>query len=446
MKRVYLYGILAVAVISTAGYFFLAGSNSKDPKFRTDKISRGSVVVQVRATGIINPVQTVQVGSQVSGTISRIYVDYNSHVKKNQVIAEIDSTFLYASVKEAEANLEHNQAQVTEARRTLTRTTELFKKDLVSQADLDAAKTAYESAVAQFKQTEAALDRARVNLRYAIIRAPIDGVVISRDVDVGQTVAASLQTPKLFSIANDLTHMQVEASVDEADIGQIQEGQSVSFTVDAYPDEQFHGKVAQVRLAPITVQNVVTYTVVIEVPNPDLKLRPGMTATVSILADRRDDVLRAPVLAIRFQPPQDILDKMRDQKSTLSVQPEGENRTSRQDSQRLSSDERKSGGDRGRDIGRGTWSGERGDWKGRNGEKTQNKTTRLWVLDENKNLKPMTVSIGLNDNRFVEIQGTDLKEGDEVVIGMLTAETTNLPGSQSNPFAPRMPGGGGRGR
>ena len=186
----------------------------------------------------------------------------------------IDSTFLNASVKEAEANLERTQAQVNESRRNVNRVKGLFEKGLVSQAELDKAQTDFETASAQFKQTQAALDRARVNLRYSVIRAPIDGIVISRDVDVGQTVAASLQAPKLFSIANDLQLMQVEASVDEADIGQISEGQNVTFTVDAYPEDEFHGKVRQVRIAPVTVQNVVTYTVIIEVPNPDLKLRP----------------------------------------------------------------------------------------------------------------------------------------------------------------------------
>src|SRR2546426_3138704 len=328
MKKIYLYIAIAVVALGTVGYFVMSNSNSKDPRYRTDKVSRGNILVQVRATGLINPVQTVEVGSQVSGILSKIYVDFNSKVKKNEVIAEIDPTFLKASVKEAEANVERNQAQVNEAKRNLTRTAALFKKDLVSQADLDAATTTSESAIAQLKQTQAALDRARVNLVYATIRSPIDGVVISRDVDVGQTVAASLQTPKLFSIANDLTQMRVEASVDEADIGQIKEGQRVTFTVDAYPEQQFRGRVSQVRLAAVIVQNVTTYTVVIDVPNPDLKLRPGMTATVSILIDQRQNALRVPVLALRFQPPADVADKFREQApASAAPQDSGKDRT-----------------------------------------------------------------------------------------------------------------------
>ena len=223
-KKLHLYIIVGIVVLGTGGYFLFFNSGSQDIQYRTEKVSRGDVTIQVRATGTINPMRTVLVGSQVSGIIEKIYVDFNSEVKRGQLIAQIDSTSLYASVKQAEANVERTQAQANDAKRNLTRTTELFKKNLVSQADLDAATTAFESSIAQLKQTQAALDQSRVNLRYAIIRAPIDGVVISRDVDVGQTVASSFQTPKMFSIANDLKRMQVEASVDEADIGHLSEG------------------------------------------------------------------------------------------------------------------------------------------------------------------------------------------------------------------------------
>lgn len=309
-KRASLYIVVGIVAFVTVGYFFLKNSGGNDVTYRTERVSRGNVILQVRATGTINPVRTVQVGSQVSGTIAKLYVDFNSVVRAGQIIAQIDSTFLHASVKEAEANLERNQAQVNESKRNLSRITELFKKDLVSQAESDAVQAGYEAAVAQLKQSQAALDRARVNVRYSVIRAPISGVIISRDVDVGQTVAASLQAPKLFMIANDLKRMQVEASVDEADIGQIREGQSATFTVDAYLEDQFRGIVTQVRLASVIVQNVVTYNVIIEVPNPDLKLRPGMTATVSILVDKRENVLRIPVLALRFQPPEEVLESL----------------------------------------------------------------------------------------------------------------------------------------
>jgi HlyD family secretion protein len=465
MKKIYLYALTAIVVLGTLGYLWLSSSASKDPRYRTDKVSRGSVIIQVRATGVINPVKTVQVGSQVSGTIAKINVDFNSEVKKGQVIAEIDPTFLQASVNEALANLEHNKAQVDGLKRTYVRTEELFKKDLVSAADDDAAKTAYEAAEAQLKQTQAALDRAKVNLLYATIRSPIDGVIISREVDVGQTVAASLQTPTLFSIGNDLTRMQVEASVDEADIGQIREGERVTFTVDAYPETQFRGSVSQVRLAPVTVQNVVTYTVVIDVPNPDLKLRPGMTATVSILIDRRDNALRIPTLALRFQPPADAVPKSAEPAATSVGQPDSGKQDASQREGVLGQGGAHRGGQgqpdsarsQGGRSGGGQWraqGGQRGQWGNQTGEGSKDqrpaRKQQVWVLDADKNLKAITVMLGLNDNRYVELTGGDLKEGDEVVIGLSAAETANSSNQQTNPFAPRGPGGpgggGGRGR
>jgi len=436
MKKYFLYIIVAVLILGTAGYFLLWGSKENDLKYRTEKVSRGDITVQVRATGTINPMRTVQVGSQVSGIIEKIYVDYNSQVARGQVIAQIDSTFLYASVKEALANLERNQAQVNEAERSHKRTSELFKKDLVSQADLDAAQTAYESAVAQLKQTQAALDRAKVNLRYAIIRAPIDGVVISRDVDVGQTVAASLQTPKLFSIANDLQHMQVEASVDEADIGQIKTGQQVTFTVDAYPEEQFRGQVAQVRLAPVMVQNVVTYTVIIDVPNPDMKLRPGMTATVSIMIDKRENALRIPTLALRFQPADEASDKSQ-VRAQQADSPQVERRSDRR--------QQGEGGEMRRSTGEGRgYPGMRPGGDEQKGMKQ--KVAKVWIIDQKKNLKPVNITTGLNDNRFIEVTTGEIKEGDEIIIGALSSDVASGSSSAQNPFAPRPMMGGGPGR
>ena len=426
MKNVTLYSAVGLVVVATAGYFLISGSSGKDVKYRTEKVARGSVTLQVRATGSVNPVKTVEVGSQVSGTIARLFVDFNDRVKQGQVVAIIDSTFLYASVKEAQANLEHNQAQLNEAKRSFDRTSGLFSKNLVSQADLDAAETAYESALAQVKQAQASLDRAVVNLRYSVIRAPIDGVVISRDVDVGQTVAASLQAPKLFSIANDLTRMQVQASVDEADIGQVKEGLPVSFTVDAYPDVPFQGSVSQVRLNPVTVQNVVTYTVIVDVANPELKLRPGMTATISIMVARRDDVLRVPTLALRFQPPADVLTQAR-----AVGDSSGNN-----------------------DAVRPTPAGADSGWKGRgrreggsqhmmNGARGQ--LTQVWILASGDKPRRVPVRLGLNDNRYVEVMGGGLKEGDDIIVGTVGVELSNATGSQSNPFQPRMVGGGGGG-
>ncbi|MBM3265303.1 MAG: efflux RND transporter periplasmic adaptor subunit, partial [candidate division Zixibacteria bacterium] len=295
----------AGVVVVAAGGLFAALSREEEvaaSQYRMAKIDRGDITMSVTATGTLKAVQTVQVGSQISGTVAQLYADFNSFVQAGQVVAQIDPTFLQAQVTEAEANLERSQATVSEAKSNLDRVNALLEQKYVSEAELDQRKAAYQSALAGRKQTEAALERARVNLKYATIRTPISGVVISRDVEIGQTVAASLQAPTLFSIANDLSKMQLETNIDEADIGKIQEGQTVTFTVDAYPDNQFEGRVAQIRLAPVTVQNVVTYTVILDVPNPELKLRPGMTANVSILIDQRFGVLRVPSVALRFRP------------------------------------------------------------------------------------------------------------------------------------------------
>lgn len=418
-KKLYLYSTAAGVLLVTAGYFLIWNNNPGELKYRTEKVSRGSIVVQVRATGTINPVRTVQVGSQVSGTIGKIFVDFNSVVKAGQVIAIIDSTFLYASVKEADANLERNQALLNETKRSLTRAKELFSKDLISQAELDAAQTAHEQAVAQFKQAQAALDRARVNLRFSVIRAPIDGVVISRDVDVGQTVAASLQAPQLFVIANDLQNMQVEASVDEADIGQVREEQTATFTVDAYPDQEFRGTVMQVRLAPITLQNVVTYTVIVEVPNPDLKLRPGMTATVSILVDQREDVIRIPTMALRFQPPPEIVEKFQNMEESSIRESQNSDRSRRE--------------------GRGM----RQNRQQTDASERPKQFVQVWTLEGGKTVGSARVQLGLNDNRFVEVLSGGLHEGDEIIVGILSGETGVTTTPQANPFTPRMPGGGG---
>jgi HlyD family secretion protein len=431
MKRIYLYGILVVVILGTGGYFLLSKGSAGDLKYRTDKVSRGNVVVQVRATGTLNPPLTIEIGSQVSGTIAKLFADYNTEVKKGQIVAIIDSTFLYAAVQQAEANVEKNQADLNQAKRSLDREQDLFNKSLVSQADLDAALATDESDLAQVKQSKAALYQTQVNLHFAVIRAPSDGVIIERDVEVGQTVAASLQAPKLFSLATDLKNMQVEASVDEADIGQIKDDQSVTFTVDAYPEQTFTGTVTQVRLDPIITQNVVTYTVIIAVANPDLKLRPGMTATVSILVDRRENVLRVPTLATRFQPPADALDKTTDQ-SMNQQSPQGNQ--PQQDAKMKWRQRNDSSG-----TGQHTANTLPGD-------KPVMKNGRIWVLDVNRNLKPIQLKVGLNDNRYVEISSDILKEGDDIVIGVIASDMASASGNQTNPFQPRMGGGGGGGK
>ena len=347
--------LLAAAAFSYAYFFW-----GKEPavQYRTAKVERGSLFTYVNANGTLNPVITVLVGSQVSGTILKLYADFNSIVKMGQLIAQIDPAIFQAQVSQAKAKVENAKAAflnaqadivtarsnveaskanvlkarvaLEDARRNLNRSLELFSRNLIAASDRDAAQTAYdlasalleaaqaqqnaseaqlesakarlESARAGIKQAEAELELAQVNLDHTKITAPVNGIVISRNVDVGQTVAASLQAPTLFTIAQDLTEMQVETNVSEADIGRVAVGQETSFTVDAYPQTAFKGKVSEIRNAPMTVQNVVTYNVVIKVKNPELKLKPGMTANASILVAHKDHVLKIPNSALRFRP------------------------------------------------------------------------------------------------------------------------------------------------
>jgi HlyD family secretion protein len=313
----YLIAVLLSVLIAVAGYaYWRRGNGEGEGEYVTAAVERGSIASTVTATGTVNPVTTVQVGTYVSGPIKSIYVDYNSPVKKGQLVAKIDPAPFQVKVAEAEANLANARAKVEKDRAdlqfkklTLERNRELLARNLIAQNDLDTAKSNYDQAVAQLdldkagvKQAEASLQEARINIGYTDITSPVDGVVVSRNVDVGQTVAASFQTPTLFLIAQDLTKMQVDTNVSESDIGGVRDGQEASFTVDAYAGRTFHGRVAQVRNAPITVQNVVTYDVVIAVNNPDLALKPGMTATATITTARADDVLKIPLRALRFNP------------------------------------------------------------------------------------------------------------------------------------------------
>lgn len=304
--------------IAAWGY---TGRGESRPDYLTQPVERGVLEQQVSATGTVNPVESVEVGTYVSGPVQEIFVDYNSPVRRGQTVARIDPrTFAVkvrqreADVRTARARVEKDQADATFTQAVLKRTRELFERDLIAAQDVEAAERDYAQARAQLEldraklaQQRAALEEARVNLGYTDIVSPVDGVVVSRNVNVGQTVAASFQTPVLFLIAQDLTKMQVNAAVSEADIGMVQEGQPAVFTVDAYADREFRGRVSQVRNAPQTLQNVVTYDVVITVENADLALKPGMTANVSIVSARRDDVLKVPLLALRFQPPGEAL-------------------------------------------------------------------------------------------------------------------------------------------
>src|SRR5213596_394916 len=301
MKRFFPWFVLVVGLLIIA-FIFRQCRTGGAANYQTATVTRGALTEVVTATGTLNPVVNVQVGSQVSGNIQKLFVDFNSQVKAGQVVAQIDSALFQATVAQAEGDLASAQAARDLAKVNAMRTQDLFARKTSSQADLDQAMANLHQAEANVKIKQGALDKAKADLEHCTITSPIDGVVISRNVDVGQTVAASLQAPVIFQIANDLTKMQIDSNVAEADVGVLEVGQDVDFTVDAFPMRTFHGKVVQVRNAPITVQNVVTYDTVIGVSNPDLKLKPGMTANVSIIIAHKDDVLQIKNAALRYRP------------------------------------------------------------------------------------------------------------------------------------------------
>jgi len=378
-------GILILIVIAVLVF----GQKGNGPEFRTDPVTRGTIQQTVTATGTVNAVTTVLVGTQVSGTIKTLYVDFNSRVKKGQLIAQIDPSTFESQVQQAQANLfsaqanmEKAEAGLVDAKRTFERNKELFSKNLIPRSDLDTADTNFQSnkalvnsAKAQIEQAKASLDYSKQNLAYTKIVSPVNGVVISRNVDVGQTVAASFQTPTLFTIAEDLTKMQIDTNVAESDIGVVKVGQDVEFSVDAYPDTTFKGKVWQIRQAPITVQNVVTYDVVIQVSNKDLKLMPGMTANVSLIITTRQDVLRITNAALRFR---------------FSEKPAGASAST-----------------------------------------AEKKGPVVWVLE---NGKPKRVSLtpGISDGSYTEVVAGDLKEGQQLIVESLRK------GKGPSSTAPRM--------
>lgn len=300
-------GIGIIAVLAIATWMFSGGKKEQTVTFDTAKVEPANIKNSVTATGSVEPVTSVTVGTQVSGIISRLYVDYNTVVKKGQIIAELDKTNLISELNTAKANLSSAQSSLNYESANYNRYATLFKKGLVSADEYESAKLNFEKAKDQVAQSREMAQKAQTNLSYAIITSPIDGVVISKSVEEGQTVAASYATPELFTIAKDLKDMQVVANVDEADIGDVKEGERVSFTVDAYPNDTFEGVVKQVRQEATTTNNVVTYEVVISAPNSELKLKPGLTANVTIYTAERQNVLCVSTKALRFTPTQDLI-------------------------------------------------------------------------------------------------------------------------------------------
>src|SRR5262245_50847376 len=302
LKWIIIAGLLCGGLAGAAWYF--GGDHEDEPDFKTSTVTRGDVIQAVTATGILNPLVNVQVGSQISGRIQKLYADFNSKVKEGAIVAELDPATFKANLLQAQADFANAKASLTTARVNCKRAKEQLKNNLIAEADNDKTMADLQQAEAQVQTRQANVEKAKVDLDRCTITSPIDGVVISRNVDVGQTVAASMNAPVLFIIAKDLSKMQINASVSEADVGAIEEGHDVTFTVDAFRGRQFTGKLTQVRFAAVVVQNVVTYDSIIDVDNPDLKLKPGMTANVSIITSRRNNCLRVPNAALRFRPPE----------------------------------------------------------------------------------------------------------------------------------------------
>jgi len=405
--------IVIVLLLAAAGggvWWFFFHTAAAPVKYRFGKIERGDLRVVVTATGTVQPYLLVQVGTQVTGTIQKLLVDFNSRVKAGDIVAQIDPAPFQtkvdsdkANVARAEADVDRVKASLVQAGKELARAKELQKKELISPSDLDAAVATYDSLVSQVKvseasvaQAKAAMESSLVNLRYTTIKSPIDGIVIARSVDVGQTVAASLSAPTIYIIADDMKKIQVQASVAEADIGRIKEEMEVTFMVDAYRTDRFKGKVSQIRLSPTTVQNVVTYTVMIDALNPGNKLLPGMTANVSFEIAQYTDILKIPNAALRFTPPPDLLPT-----AAPAAPPPAE------------------------------MSGPKPPGSGR--ERRQQQQSRVWIMSP---AGPVAVMVGADatDGSWTRMSKGELTEGQEVIIGII------LEGSDptTNPFAPQM--------
>jgi len=385
---------VGVIILAGTGWFYKRADGKEAPTYRTATIERGSVKSTVSATGTLNAVKTIQVGTQVSGQIAAIYADYNGHVRKGQLLARIDPTLQNQAVEEAQAQLERALATMEQAQGDYTRSKQLYEWKAITASEFSAVQSNFSVKQADVKSARIALDRARQNLAYTNIYAPIDGVIVERNVDVGQTVAANFSTPQLFLIANDLLDMQILTLVDESDIGAIRTGQPVEFTVQAYPNETFTGTVQQVRLQSKTQDNVVNYTAVVAVHNTSGKLLPGMTATAQFLTGDAENVLMVPNSALRIKPTPAMFAQ-----STRPI---------------LLND---------------------GDAPG---------SAILWTLD-NHGLTPVRVHTGLSDETHTEVTGQNLAAGTKIVIGVLDAGNMSDDASSKNPFQSPRPSGGDKG-
>ena len=393
-KKTIILSSIAIVILALLAFYFLKGDEAIIIEAKTVEVKKADVTTMVTATGTIEPTNQVDVGTQVSGVVEKIYVDYNSEVKEGQLIAELDKTNLKASTVQAQATYDNAVSQRNYMKTIYDRQKQLFDNQVISKSDFDDAAYNYETAKGTVTQRLSDLQSAKTNLGYANIYSPIDGVVLSRDIEEGQTVAASYSTPTLFTIAQDLKEMQVEADVDEADIGYVVEGQRVEFTVDAYIGETFEGVVTQVRLDPTITSNVVTYTVVIKADNPNLKLKPGLTATISIYTLELKDVLTAEAKAINFKPDTE----------TLATYNSHHNLT--QNTSSLTKTE-----------------------------------STLWVLNNDRSITPKTVTLGASDGVHTQIL-SGVKEGEKLVYSLkgISKSEAGPAGTNESPFMPKRPG------
>jgi HlyD family secretion protein len=447
-KRRLVIPAVLVVVAGGAFVFWARSGGDKGEGLRTEAVERGDVQATVTATGTISAVTTVQVGSQVSGIVSKLYADWNSPVKKGQLLAELDPTPFQQQVDQRRADRLKAEVDRSNTEIAFHRQERLLAEQLAAQSDYDSAKAAFDGSKAGVAQATAALKQAETNLSYAKIFSPIDGVVVARQYDIGQTVAASFQAPTLFTIAEDLKKMQVQADVDQSDIGRVTEGQAVRFTVDAYPDETFSGKISQIRLNATQNQNVVTYPVIVDVPNPDERLKPKMTADVTIEVARVAGVLRIPNAALRFQP--------MDTGTGSSV-------TRRAAASTGTHTGAGAGGGTGGSPAGGAFAGERpqrnGPHAGAGHEAGQGQApspahpegqapgqgpgSTVYVVEAGGQSRPVTVHIGISDGRYTAIVSGDLHEGDRVAVGYQTAKSEAsgaFPG-MGGPGGGRAPGG-----
>jgi len=432
-------GVLAASTLGGVLWFTHRADAGTTPSYRLGKVERASVKSTVSATGTLGAVRTVQVGTQVSGQIAALYVDFNDHVKKGQLIARIDPILQEAAVQDAEAGLAKANAVATQTQLDYERSKKLHDQQIATDAEYNVAQSSYAQAKAALTSARINLQRAKQNLAYTNIYSPIDGVVVERTMDVGQTVAASFSAPQLFVIANDLSRMQILASVDESDIGKIEAGQPVTFSVQSFPDRQFTGSVEQVRLNSTTLNNVVSYTAVVSVSNEDGKLLPGMTASVKLVTASADDVLTVPSTALRFTPPEGAKTNM----PVRANRPAGDSAAA----PAAVASGAPAGGFQGGGFpgGPGAANAPR---RPRPAGSQPGSMARVWTVDATGTLTPHFVKLGISDGQKTQITSRDLQQGTSIVIGATQpgASATATTGTTANPLQPqntqrRGPGG-----